>query len=254
MSGCGAGRPKEGKLSPQISTLNFIRIRFRDRHSWLEGRQQSIGASEAASVQQISPWVSNIHLWELKTGRRQAEDISEKPAVKRGIEEEPKIRAEFIAAHPEFLVDHHPYDILLHKDHPFVSATLDGEIFEIETGRRGVLEIKTGSYSTKRYLSAWTGGEVPDHYFAQVCQQLLVTGWDFAIVQAKLFRTDRTYSDGSTNGYLPETYETSFYIEASDPIVQESIQATLDADIAFWDCVEKNRMPWTSLKTARKGA
>ena len=139
---------------------------------------------------------------------------------------------------------------------PFIKATLDGELLYmgppdksrgLMPGMRGVLEIKTGSYSTQKYLDKWTGTVVPEFYFAQVCQQLLVTGYDFAWVQAKLFRTDATYSRGD-NSHLPETYEKSFFISRQDPSVIQSLPVIEDAHTEFWACVTEGRMPWSTIR------
>jgi len=233
----------------------MIRNSYPNREEWLQARKAGIGASDAAAILEISPWVPKIQLWEEKTGRRKPKDISNVPAVKRGIEQEPIIREQFIRDHPEFLVDHHEFDILSLERKPFINATLDGELLYmgpsdkrrgLEPGMRGVLEIKTGSYSNQKYLDAWTGTVVPKFYFSQVCQQLLVTGWDFAWVQAKLFRTDATYSRGGNNLYLPKQYETSFFISRREPSVVESLLVIEDAHTDFWDCVTNNRMPWSS--------
>ena len=236
----------------------MIRKSYPNREEWLRARGAGIGASDAAAVLEISPWVSKVQLWEEKTGRRKPKDLSGVPAVMRGIAEEPIIRAQFIQDHPEFLVDHHEFDILSLKRKPFINATLDGELLYmgpsydlylrgLEPGMRGVLEIKTGSYSTQKYLDAWTGSVVPKFYFSQVCQQLLVTGWDFAWVQAKLFRTDAEYANGRDNSYLPKTYETSFFISRKDPAVIESLTVIEDAHTDFWDCVVNDRMPWSTI-------
>jgi predicted phage-related endonuclease len=193
-------------------------------------------------------------LWEEKVGLREPKDLSGVEAVQRGIAEEPLIRADFIRNHPEFDVEHHAFDILRLASHPFISATLDGELLYkggngyldrcgIKPGAHGVLEIKTGSYSTEYYLRQWQGDALPNHYFAQVVQQLLVTGWDFAIVQAKLFRQDRTYSRGGNNFYLPETFEAQFTVFADHPDVFESKQTVLEADIYFWGCVQNKKSP-----------
>ena len=82
---------------------------------------------------------------------------------------------------------------------------------------------------------------------AQVCQQLLVTGYDFAWVQAKLFRTDATYSRGD-NSHLPETYEKSFFISRQDPSVIQSLPVIEDAHTEFWACVTEGRMPWSTIR------
>lgn len=235
----------------------MIRTTYANREEWLEGRKFGIGASDAAAILQISPWVSKIQLWEEKTGRRKPKDISNVPAVKRGIKEEPIIRQQFIRDHPEFLVDHHAFDILSLKRKPYIKATLDGELLYmgpsdkrrgLEPGMHGVLEIKTGSYSTQKYLDKWTGTVVPEFYFAQVCQQLLVTGWDFAWVQAKLFRTNATYSRGGNNSHLPETYETFFFISAQDASVQRSLPVIEEAHTEFWRCVTEDQIPWSTIK------
>ncbi len=234
----------------------MIRNSYPNREEWLKARGAGIGASDAAAILEISPWVSKVQLWEEKTGRRKPKDLSGVPAVMRGIAEEPIIRAQFILDHPEFLVDHNEFDILSLERKPFINATLDGELLYmgppdksrgLEPGMRGVLEIKTGSYSTKRYLDAWTGSVVPKFYFSQICQQLLVTGWDFAWVQAKLFRTDATYSRGD-NSHLPETYEKSFFISRQDPSVIQSLPVIEDAHTEFWACVTEGRMPWSTIR------
>ena len=247
----------------------FKRVRYSNREEWLSFRNSSIqkisenllqipwefgdtdvpalGASDAPSVLQKSPWVSNIQLWEEKTGRRLPKDLSENEAVQRGIAQEPIIRDAFIQEHPEYEVIHNPYDILYLSTYPFITCTLDGELIEKKTGRKGVLEIKTGSYSTKRYLDAWKQDQIPEHYFPQACQQLLVTGWDFLILRARLFRTDAEYADGGNNYWLPEMHETMFYLDARHPVVKSSMQVIIDANKAFFDCVVNDRMPWSAL-------
>lgn len=228
----------------------FIRTKYPDRESWLAGRDEGIGASDAAAVMQVSPWTSKVQLWEEKVGLRKREDISGKPGVQRGIDEEPIIRQQFIEDHPEFDVYHHPYEILSLRRKPFIKASLDGELtvkeknhYGIPVGSRGVLQIKTGSYSTKHYLDKWTDGVLPEFYYAQEIQELLVTGWDFAWVQAKLFRIDREYSRGGNNFYLPDQYETFFLIDAHDPTVVDSMRTLEEADTEFWHDVNTRHCP-----------
>lgn len=49
-----------------------------NRKEWLKARQKGIGGSDAASVLGISPWKTNVQLWEEKTGITEPEDISGK--------------------------------------------------------------------------------------------------------------------------------------------------------------------------------
>ena len=66
-----------------------------NRKEWLKARQKGIGGSDAASVLGISPWKTNVQLWEEKTGIKEPEDISEKEVVRFGKESEAAIRQLF---------------------------------------------------------------------------------------------------------------------------------------------------------------
>ena len=65
------------------------------REKWLEERKKGIGGSDAAAILGLNPYKDNIKLWEEKTGRRQAEDISEKEYVKYGTNAEDLLRELF---------------------------------------------------------------------------------------------------------------------------------------------------------------
>ncbi len=54
---------------------------FPSHEEWLVNRRNGIGGSEISAVIGENPYMSNVELWELKTGRRQAVDISQKPYV-----------------------------------------------------------------------------------------------------------------------------------------------------------------------------
>ena len=59
---------------------------FEDEKAWLKGRLNGIGGSDASAVVGKNPYKTNIELFEEKTGRRIAPDISEKPYVIYGKE------------------------------------------------------------------------------------------------------------------------------------------------------------------------
>ena len=46
-------------------------------NEWLRNRGKGIGGSEIASVIGQNPYMTNVELWELKTGRRKKPDISD---------------------------------------------------------------------------------------------------------------------------------------------------------------------------------
>lgn len=162
----------------------------------MAGRMQGIGASEAAAVVGMSPWMSKLELWRLKVGAEKAKDLSGSAAVSRGVRMEPALRGLYTAIHPGRTVDYYPYDILYQKERPFIFATLDGEVTD-ERGRKGILEIKTSSPNGKAGWAKWDG-HIPDHYYCQILHQMLATGYEFVDLMASLENMDgdlsiRTY-------------------------------------------------------------
>lgn len=173
------------------------RLHFEDRETWLAGRNtQGIGASEAAAVVGVSPWMTPMELWRLKVGAAQPKDLSGSAAVSRGVRMEPVLRDLYAAMHPHYTVDYHAYDILYQEDRPWLFATLDGEVTD-DQGRRGILEIKTSSPNGKLGWAKWDG-QIPSHYYCQLLHQMLATGYEFVDLMASLENMDgdlsiRTY-------------------------------------------------------------
>ena len=55
-----------------------------NREQWLEERKKGIGGSDVACILGMSPYKTNVALWEEKVGIREPEDISQKEYVKNG--------------------------------------------------------------------------------------------------------------------------------------------------------------------------
>ena len=83
--------------------MSLIRKHFEDRRSWLEGRQElGLGGSDAAAVCGLSPWMSPVELWKIKTGQKKAKDISSDEVVERGVRMEPALRTLYAAMNRRF--------------------------------------------------------------------------------------------------------------------------------------------------------
>ena len=213
----------------------------KNHEEWLQLRLKGIGGSEAAAVIGQSPWCSNVELWKRKTGRATAPDISDNDAVQYGHDAEPLIRGLFALdfAHKyrtEYLGE---FDMVYHPKHPFIFATLDGRLTELETGRKGILEVKTTSIVRSMQKEQWwKDGKpcIPQQYFCQILHQLLATGWDFAVLHAQL-----KYEYGDN----PEDIRSerrSYLIERSDHI--EDLQYLEEKEVYFWtENVEKDICP-----------
>ena len=112
----------------------MVRMHFKNRKDWLAARPFVLGASEAAAVVGDSKFQTRAQLWEVKTGKTRAPDLSANEAVQRGVRMEGALRGWFAANHPEFKIYHHPYDMLCQKERTWLIATLDGEFVHRETG------------------------------------------------------------------------------------------------------------------------
>lgn len=211
----------------------------RTHEEWIQERRNGIGASDAGSIIGVNPWKTNVQLWAEKTGQREPEDISQKPAVKYGHDAEQHIRALFALDHPELEVSYiSPYKIIRNNVHPFIFCTPDGELWDPQTRRHGGLEIKTTEIQKASQWASWKG-RIPDTYYAQVLHQMLAAGWEFVWLVAQI---KWTTMDGEMR---KETRE--YFIDRND--VQEDIDALEKATIEFWDCVQTKTCPPLKLPT-----
>lgn len=210
------------------------RVTYPDRASWLAGRRErGIGASECAAVVGMSPWMTTSELWAIKTGQKEDKDVSDNSAVERGNRMEDAIRYFYACAHPDCTIEYHSYDILFQSERPWQFATLDGEILTSD-GRRGILEIKTGTPVGKDGWTQWDN-RVPDGYFIQCLAQLLATGYDFVVLQAALW---------SRNGDV--TLKDPYLFERSEH--EEDIAWLLGKLEEFWHSVETRTLPKLSIQ------
>lgn len=124
--------------------------------AWLEFRKKGIGGSDAAAILGLSPFKTNVQVWEEKTGRRVPDDISDKPNVKYG-----KAAEELLIK--LFALDYPQYKVRINRNvvykRGFMFASLDAELIEIATGEKGFYEGKTtevhsGMLRTERIRTA----------------------------------------------------------------------------------------------------
>lgn len=205
-------------------------IILKNRAEWLEQRKGRIGGSEAACIVGMNPYQTNVELWEYKTGRRIAEDISDKPFVKYGTNAEEYLRELFKLDYPQYNAHYVDNNMWLNEKYPFAHASLDGWL-EDEKGRLGVLEIKTTNILQSMQREKWNH-RIPDNYYIQVLHYMMVTEFDFAVLKAQL----KYDYDGdiflTTKHYLIEREE-----------VQEDIEFLEKAERRFFECIKEDRQP-----------
>lgn len=205
----------------------------KSHEEWLIERQKGIGASDAGTILGVNPWKTNIELWEEKTGRRKAEDISDKPYVRYGNEAEEHIRALFALDHPELIVNYEsPYKIIHNADHEFITCTPDGELVDRETGRIGGLEIKTTEIMNGGKWAEWDG-RIPDQYYCQVLHQMIAADWGYVWLRALIKYTAR---NGEKRSEMRD-----YFIGREE--VEEDIKMLICALQDFWGYVQRDECP-----------
>ena len=201
------------------------------RQQWLEARAGRIGGSEAASIVGLNPFMTNIRLWEIKTGKVKAEDISENEFVKFGTEAEPHLRDLFRLDHPQFDVMYTENNMWINDQYPWAHASLDGWILEKETGRKGILEIKTTNIMQGGQREKWKD-RIPDNYFCQCLHYLMVTGWDFVVLKARI----KSVYDGEVSAQIRH-----YTIERSE--VEDDIKFLEEKERDFIRYIEEDKQP-----------
>lgn len=212
--------------------MSFTAKKFKNKQEWLNNRINGIGGSDASCIVGLNPYKTNVGLWYLKTGRTQIKDISSNPYVKYGTKAEKYLRELFKLDHPEYTVKHSENTMLIDDDYSFMYASLDGELIEKDTKRKGILEIKTTNILQSMQKEKWKD-KIPDNYYIQILHYLMVTGWDFVVLVAQL--------KSEFNGTIyKQTKE--YKIERKD--VEDDIKYLKEAEINFWnEYVIKDKMP-----------
>lgn len=176
---------------------------------WHELRRNSIGASDAAAILGVSPWKSRYELWNEKVGNSAQEEPSY--AMRRGAAMEPQALEEY-QKHCE--AQFFP-EVVFHEKYPFIMASLDGMSLD---GTQAV-EIKCPGKETHALALQ---GKVPDHYYAQLQHQMMVTG---------LQDIDYFSFDGE-EGVIVKVQRD-----------QEYIDNLLEKELEFWKLVKGNIPP-----------
>lgn len=204
------------------------------KDEWLKARKV-IGGSDAAALVGLNPYKTNIDLWREKTGRQKAPDISKEPFVKFGHDAEPHLRDLFALDFPQYEVGYVENNMFLNDKYPFAHASLDGWLVDKETGRKGILEIKTTNILQSMSWERWNE-KVPDNYYCQVLWYLMVTEFDFVILKARLRGEFRNETRITVRHYTIERSE-----------VQEDIDELEAAGWKMWKAIQEDREPYLIL-------
>ena len=176
---------------------------FSNREAWLAARGKTIGGSDAAAALGLSPWKTNVQLWEELTGRRKVTDIGGNAAVEYGTKAEAHLRELFALDFPEFEVHHDPWSFWTNDRFPWAHASVDGYLYDRD-GSFGVLEIKTASIVNRLKLAQFTD-RLPVQYYVQLLYYMGILNAEFGILCAQLtFPPTEALLRKETRHYLVE--------------------------------------------------
>lgn len=206
---------------------NYTIEKFNSRSSWLKAR--SIGGSSASAILNKNPWLSKIDLYNsLLYGTRNEVTLNDN--IKYGIECEEILRKHFALSFKEKykVKATKGYSMYRDKEKPYLTATLDGELLDLMTHEKGVLEIKTHDVRNNEDLENRTNG-LPQNYFVQLLHYLLVRkDMKFAILYAEL----RFYD--FTNGKKYDHSELRYYFIKRKE-VQDQIDYLEKKEVEFYE-------------------
>lgn len=205
-----------------------------NRKEWLKLRNKGIGGSDASAIVGANPYKSNVELWLEKTGRKQPEDISNKDYVQYGIKAEDYLRNLFALDFPEFEVIYKPFDMHYHKKYPFLFGSLDGRLEHIETGLKGIYEGKTTNILSSQHKEKWADDNIPQNYYVQILHYMLVTGFDFAVINAQLKYIYPTNSTKITDFVLPDIQVKAIRKIFWRKDCLEDMNYLLEQELKFW--------------------
>jgi putative phage-type endonuclease len=161
----------------------------------IEQRFSYLTGSDTGTICGVNPWATPVELWQYKTRRAIAKDVSDKPAVIAGNMLEDAVTKWFeIETGKEVVKDDKFY---VHRDIPFLGGNIDGFI----VGENAILECKT-TQSDKGWGAGYLQGDnkIPDSYLCQVIHYLAVTNREMAYVAVLIrgidfrwFRYERNY-------------------------------------------------------------
>lgn len=211
--------PETGTAGSRRPALRLVETKDLSRNEWLEVRKSGIGGSDAAAAIGLSPYMSPLELWVIKTGRDttlprpDADDTTE--PVYWGALLEPIVAASYTKQTGNRV--RRVNAVLRHPTIPFMLANIDREIVGVPGVQ--ILECKTAGEFGARL---WREG-VPEYVQIQVQHQLAVTGKPAADVAVLLC------------GQKLEVHR----IERDDALIARLIPP----EAAFWHYVETDTPP-----------
>jgi putative phage-type endonuclease len=202
-----------------------------NRTEWLAEREKGIGGSEAAAIIGMNPYMSNVELWEYKTGKKERE-IKDTEYMEYGRKAENPLIELFRLDYPKYkTIIPEAYTLQRNEEYPYILGTVDGELEELSggilsvTGRKGFLEVKTTNIMASRQKELWDE-RVPDNYYIQILHYFLVNKeYEYCYLKAQL--------KSVWNGNEVRLTTKHYYFERKE--IEEDLKYLKEKEIEFWE-------------------
>jgi predicted phage-related endonuclease len=162
------------------------RVTPKSRADWLDIRKGFVGASEAAALLHVHPWLTLMHLWALKAGRIDPEP--ENPAMRRGKLLEAPALAMLAEERPDWTITPNPMPggFLVVDDVSGICATPDATATAPDRPGEGILQVKSIDPLAfkKNWLTKAGDVEAPLHVLIQTAVEINMVGASWGTIVA----------------------------------------------------------------------
>lgn len=179
--------------------MSYTRLEYVSREEWLKGRNKGIGGSDVGSILGVNGWRSNVELWEDKISPVPKQFITN-DRMEYGTNAEAPLRELFRLKYKDkydVIYDNVDGKFIIYQcnELPYLLASVDGLLVEKETGRRGLLEIKTTEILSSQHKEQWKD-KIPDNYYCQCLHYMYILDLQFTklYVEKIYMYEDRQYS------------------------------------------------------------
>ncbi len=164
---------------------NYKKEKFKTKQEWIEAR--GLGGTSASAITGHSKRKNILELFTQIMCPKKFKVDSTNTSMLYGIACEPLLRKMFALDFPQYKVlTPKNFEMYRRIDKPYITATIDSTLIEKETGRKGILEIKTHEIRNREDEEEWNG-HIPQDYYEQVIWYLVcMNDMEFVRVMAKL--------------------------------------------------------------------
>lgn len=151
--------------------LNYTIEKYKDRATWLKERQKSFGGSSVSALLGKNRYLTAIDLYCSSVNPSEEKKENNTASTIYGRNVEKTIATLFQINYPQYKVSYPKVITMMRrKDYNFMSYTPDSLLQEIETKRKGFLEIKSHEIQNSEDAMMWANGQLPEQYYIQVLQ------------------------------------------------------------------------------------